>query len=112
MKSLLYILLLLLPLLSAAQSPNQFKGEVFRSFNNNPSQDTRETTLEVTRSLYGLRFKDEFIPEVYKKAVETFFKKSFRAKYDRMGKYTLKLERKGGFLFIEGRRIIKDPEID
>ncbi|MGX1024659.1 hypothetical protein [Psychroflexus sp. MBR-150] len=111
MKSLLYILLLIFPLLSIAQtSPKQTRGEVFRAYNDNPSQDTRETTLEVKRSLYGYQFKDDAIPNVYKKAVEKFFDESFRTKYDRMGKYTLKLERRDGYLFIEDRKVIKDPE--
>lgn len=110
MKPLLYILLLLIPLLSIAQlAPNKTRGEVFRAYNNNPSQDTRETTLEVTRTLYGLRFKDESIPEVYKKAIERFFKENFRNKYRGTGTFTLNLERKRGYLYIENRRIIKYP---
>lgn len=93
-------------------SPNKTRGEVFRAYNNHPGQDTRETTIEVYRSLYGLRFKDESIPEVYKKAVETFFKESFKNKYDKMGKHVLKVERKRGYLFIEGRKVREDPETD
>jgi len=107
-KSLLYIFLLLLPLLIVGQTrPNKTRGEVFRSYNINPSQDIRETTITVTRSLYGLQFKDESIPKYYKKAVEKFFKNSFKNKYDKMGQHTLKLERKWGYLFIEDRKVMK-----
>ncbi|WP_207037736.1 hypothetical protein [Psychroflexus sp. ALD_RP9] len=105
MKFLCCLLLFLLPIVGLSQdSPYRLKGEVF-----SPFKYPKKASLEVTRSLYGLRFKDEFIPKVYKDAVETFFKKSFRSKYDRMGKYSLQLEIKGGYLYIEGIEIIEAP---
>lgn len=108
MKPLLYILLFLFPFLSIAQtSPKQTRGETFRTYNSNPSEDVRETTVEVSKSLYGLTFQDRDIDRQYKKAIEQFFKESFRG-YDRPGNYNLKLEKKQGYLWVEDRRITKD----
>ncbi|MGO2294324.1 MAG: hypothetical protein ACTH5N_02615 [Psychroflexus halocasei] len=77
MKNIPYILLFL-PLLTAAQIyPQQTRGEVYKAYSNKPSQDLRETTIEVKRTMYGLRFKDKDIPELDKNAVTIYFKKRF-----------------------------------
>lgn len=90
MKNIHYILLFL-PLLTAAQIyPQQTRGEVYKAYSNKPSQDLRETTIEVKRTMYGLRFKDRDTPELYKNAVAIYFKKRFRAK-ENFGVYHLKI---------------------
>jgi hypothetical protein len=109
MKNILY-LFLFLPFIGAAQeTPQQLRGEVFRAYNSNPSQDTRETTIEVTRTLYRFTYRDQEIDKEYKDAVELFFKRSFSNEYDRFGKYKLKLEKRQGYIWVEGRRITEAP---
>lgn len=108
MKNLLYISLFL-PLLSAAQTyPKQVRGEVYKAYASKPSQDLRATTLEVKKTMYGLKFKDVAIPTLYKNAVATYFKERLNVKKS-PGTYRLKIENRQGYIWVEG---IKTLPID
>ncbi len=105
MKNLLYISLFL-PLLSAAQTyPKQVRGEVYKAYASKPSQDLRTTTLEVKKTMYGLRFKDVAIPTLYKNAVASYFKKRLKSKKS-SSTYRLKIENRQGFIWVEGIKIL------
>jgi hypothetical protein len=102
----LQIILLLFPLLAAAQtSPQKTSGEAFKAYASTPGEDIRETTIKVTKSLNGLRFADRQISEVYKKAIEKFFKEAFNG-YSSEGNYKLKVKQKYGRIYVENRNIM------
>lgn len=101
MRNILYILLFL-PILTAAQiSPQQTRGEVYKAYASKPSENLRENTLEVKKTMYGLRFKDRDLPELYKNAIAIYFKKRFKAK-ENFGFYRLKIANREGYIWVEG----------
>ena len=107
MKAILYILILLPALALAQERPQKLRGEVFKAYANNPSEDLREATIVVNRSLYRITFEDRDISDKYKKAVKTFFKSRYNG-FTKTGKYELKVKKRGDDIFIEDKRI--DPD--
>ena len=88
----------------SSDSPQKMRGEVFKAYADHPSEDLRETTIVVNRSLYRITYEDRDIPEKYKKAVKTFFKRRYNG-FTRTGKYELNVKKRDDDIFIEGKRI-------
>ncbi|MRI64629.1 hypothetical protein EDM00_11625 [Ornithobacterium rhinotracheale] len=90
---------------------SQSRGEVFPERDPVPMQSRfRHGSISVVRSLYRIRFVDDAIPEIYKKAVEEFFTNTRTGKnLPAAGKFTLKVELHDRYIWIEGERTIKAP---
>lgn len=115
MKHLLYIAFLL-PLIGFSQSyfsNSRNKGEVFKRFADNPSEDINKTGLIVVTLKHPLVFEDDQIPKAYKKMVERFFNQVFYNEYKKQGtKYRLKVEkREFGNIYIEGIKVGNIKEV-
>uniref|UniRef100_UPI0039A68D50 hypothetical protein n=1 Tax=Ornithobacterium rhinotracheale TaxID=28251 RepID=UPI0039A68D50 len=106
MKKHFIISLLCLAGLSCAQ---QHRGEVFPERAPAPTQSRfRHGSISVVRSLYRIRFVDDAIPEIYKKAMEKFFTSTRTGKnLPAAGKFTLKVELYDHYIWIEGERTIR-----
>lgn len=105
MKHFLFLFLLI-----SGSALAQQRGQVFPRTAKAPTERTNEMgTIVVTKSLYGLKFEDNSIPEVYKEAVKTFFKETLKPPYKTMKTYRLKVAKKQGYIWIEGKKIITDP---
>lgn len=112
MKTLLFTLLLALPVLTFAQH-SRAKGEVFKHRPDSPTEDLDKSGLiVVTYNLTRLVFEDTEIPQAYKNMVDVFFKEVFHNKYKKVGTtYRLKVEKRAfGDIYIEDVRVgnIKD----
>ncbi|MGQ1936132.1 hypothetical protein [Ornithobacterium rhinotracheale] len=103
-----FILLFFIVNINYAQ---QSRGEVFPERDPAPMQSRfRHGSISVVRSLYRIRFVDDAIPEIYKKAVEEFFTNTRTGKnLPAAGKFTLKVELHDRYIWIEGERTIKAP---
>lgn len=107
-KSNIFLALFFIASMSFAQ---QSRGEVFPNRDTAPMQSRfRHGSISVVRSLYRIRFVDDAIPEIYKKAVEEFFTNTRTGKnLPAAGKFTLKVELHDRYIWIEGERTIKAP---
>ncbi|MDB0616122.1 conserved hypothetical protein [Tenacibaculum dicentrarchi] len=101
MKNLLLIVLLL-PFLSIAQIR---QSEVFKKHPTTPTENIKLTgVIEVSKTMYGITFKDTTISEEYKNAVKIFFKKRLNS-YTDLKKYRLQVEKRTDGLYIENTKI-------
>ncbi|MCT4698470.1 hypothetical protein [Tenacibaculum haliotis] len=102
MKHLLLILLFI-PFLSVAQI---HQGNVFKSVPTSPTESVKLTgVIEVSKTMYGVTFKDTRIAKQYKNAVKTFFKKRLNG-YTDLKKYRLQVKKRTDGLYIENIKIL------
>ncbi len=86
----------------------QQQGQVFKKFPQSPTERVFDNgTIEVTKSVYGLTFKDNSIPKAYKNAVKLFFKDNLNSIYEPMKNYKLKVAKKHGYIWVESVRTVR-----
>ena len=86
------------------ETPQKMSGEVFKAYADHPTEDLRESTIIVHRSLYRITFEDTDIPERYKKAVQEFFKRGFNG-FSGTGKFELKVKKRDNDIYIEDHKM-------
>ena len=86
------------------ETSQKMSGEVFKAYADHPTEDLRESTIVVHRSLYRITFEDTDIPERYKKAVQEFLKRAYNG-FNRTGRFELKVKKRGDEIYIEDHKM-------
>ncbi|MCD9582296.1 hypothetical protein [Tenacibaculum maritimum] len=107
MRHLAYIIAFI-PFLAFSQvSTTKSDKSAFKSVPTLPYEDIKRSGLVVvTKSMYGLRFENEQLPEATKKIVKSFFKLRLK-EYSSLKKYHLKIEKLVDGIYIN--RVLLKP---
>ncbi len=100
MKKPTFILLSLLPLFMFSQQ----NGTVFKQTATNPTENINIGHITVTKTMYGITFKDATLTEPYKQKVRLFFKQRYNG-YATLQQYRLKIEKRFGVWYVENHKL-------
>lgn len=102
MKSILYLLAFVPFLAFSQQSTTKDRNSAFKSVPTRPYEDIKKSGIViVSKSMYGLKFKNEQLSKTTKKLVKSFFKLRLNG-YKDLKKYRLKIEERSNGIYIDG----------